>query len=271
MKHTDEALDTYEQFALDLAAYAVAEMARGYEGAEGRSTKKDAADWVTVVDVAIERHVREQISAAFPSHAIVGEELGRSGRLSDGGLAWYVDPIDGTTNFVHGLPWSSFSLALADEEGVVLGVVADPYRREVFSARRGGGARLNGEPAHCQGWTELAGGAVLAELAGVECWPGFLDMVSALSAKKCVTRVMGSSALSLASVGAGRASAVVLAGWDPIDVAAGVIIAREGGASLFGGRGVPGLLGTGPLPRELLVGVVPGVAAELREVLDRLP
>jgi fructose-1,6-bisphosphatase/inositol monophosphatase family enzyme len=268
MKHSEAALDAYERLALDLAAYAVAEIAGRHVGADERSTKADASDWVTIFDVRIERRVREAISNAFPDHAIVGEELGSTGQLSGGGFVWYVDPIDGTTNFVHGLPWSSFSLALADDEGIVLGVVADPHRREVFSARRSGGARVNGEAAHCQEATGLVGGAVLAELAGVDCWPGFFDMLSALSAKKCVSRVMGSSALSLASVGAGRASAVVLAGWNPIDVAAGVLIARESGALVLAGPSAHPALGADGLRRDLLVAVVPGVAAELKGILE---
>ena len=271
MKHGEAALDAYERLALALADYAMAEIAGRRVTVAERSTKKDAADWVTVVDVNVERRVREKISEAFPDHAIVGEELGSSGQPSGGGLVWYVDPVDGTTNFVHGLPWSSFSLALADDDGLVVGVVADPHRGEVFSARRGGGAFVNGEPAHCQASAELVGGAVLSELAGVGCWPGFLDMLSALSAKKCVSRVMGSSALSLASVGAGRGSAVVLSGWNPIDVAAGVLVAREGGALVLGGPSVDPVLGAEALQRDLLVAVAPGAVDELREILEGLP
>jgi myo-inositol-1(or 4)-monophosphatase len=271
VKHSEEALHAYERLAFDLAAYAVTEIAGRHVGAHERSTKADASDWVTIFDVGIERRVRDEISKAFPDHAIVGEELGTTGHLPGGGLVWYVDPIDGTTNFVHGLPWSSFSLALADDEGIVVGVVADPHRREVFSARRGRGAQVNGEATRCQEATDLVGGAVLAELAGVDCWPGFFDMLSALSAKKCVSRVMGSSALSLASVGAGRAAAVVLAGWNPIDVAAGVLVAREGGALVLAGPSAHPALGAQGLRRDLLVAVVPGVAAELTAILEGLP
>ena len=204
--------------------------------AEERSTKSGPSDWVTVVDIGIERHVRQAVLTAFPGHSIAGEEFGRSGDFAVGTPVWYVDPVDGTTNFVHGLPWSSFSLALADDEGLALGVVADPHRGEVFGAVRGGGARVNQEPVSCATAAEVVGGLVLSELAGTACLPGFTEMVFELSSRKCVTRVMGSSALSLASVGAGRATGVVLGGFDPIDVAAGVLVAREGGAVVRAGR-----------------------------------
>ena len=141
-----------EGLAMALADYAVTEMRGRRVLAEERSTKAGPSDWVTVVDIGIERHVRSELLAAFPGHSIVGEELGGSADFAAGTPLWYVDPVDGTTNFVHGLPWSSFSLALADEEGLVLGVVADPHRGEVFSAVRGRGAQVNHELVSCAPW-----------------------------------------------------------------------------------------------------------------------
>lgn len=271
MRHESEVLDAYEEAALELAATAMERIGERRVGAQERSTKKDASDWVTVVDVEVERIVREELAARFGDHVVIGEELGASGEVAADSLVWYVDPIDGTTNFVHGLPWSSFSLCLADDEGLVLGVVADPHRREVFSARRGAGARCNGEPVRCRDDATLVGAAVLAELAGVQCWPGMLEMLVSLSEHQCVSRIMGSSALSLASVGAGRAAAVVLAGSNPIDVGAGVLVAREAGAVVIAGAGAPRVLGAEALSKELLVAVAPGVAAELTDLLEGLP
>src|SRR5439155_17885404 len=112
-----------------------------------RSTKAHA-------DLDVEKEVRERISARFPGHRIVGAESGVGG---SGELAWYLDPVDGTTNFAHGLPWSSFSLALADASGALAGVVADPWRGELFSASRGAGARLGGVPIRCAETDSLAG------------------------------------------------------------------------------------------------------------------
>ncbi len=270
MKHEFAALDAYEEVALSLASAAMERIGERVVATDERSTKKDPSDWVTVVDVEVERIVREQLAERFGDHVVIGEEFGASGETAADSLVWYVDPIDGTTNFVHGLPWSSFSLCLADDEGLVLGVVADPHRREVFSARRGGGARCNGEPVRCRDEPTLVGAAVLAELAGVQCWPGMLEMLVGLSKHQCVSRIMGSSALSLASVGAGRCAAVVLAGWNPIDVGAGVLIAREAGAVILGGADAHPVLGADALSKELLVAVAGPVAAELSQLLEGL-
>ena len=263
-----------EELAMALADYAVTEMRGRRVLAEERSTKTGPSDWVTVVDVGIEHHVRQELLASFPDHAVVGEEFGGSGDFTAGIPLWYVDPVDGTTNFVHGLPWSSFSLALADDVGLVLGVVADPHRGEVFSAVRGRGARVDHELVSCARGTDLAGGLVLSELAGTACWPGFTEMVCELSRRECVTRVMGSSALALASVGAGRATGAILAGFDPIDVGAGVLIAREGGAVVRAGRAVSPVLRAGGGPRDdslghdLLLAARPGLVDELVNIVD---
>jgi myo-inositol-1(or 4)-monophosphatase len=263
-----------EQLALALADYAVTEVRGRRVLAEERSTKAGPSDWVTVVDIGIEHHVRQELRAAFPDHAIVGEEFGGTSEFAAGAPLWYVDPVDGTTNFVHGLPWSSFSLALADDEGLVLGVVADPHRGEVFRAVRGSGAWVNHEPVSRAPGTGLVGGLVLSELKGTACWPGFTELVCELSRRECVTRVMGSSALSLASLGAGRATGVVLGGFDPIDVGAGVLIARESGAVIRAGRAAslvlraPGEPSGDWLGHDLLLAAAPSVVDELVDIID---
>ena len=120
---------------------------------------------------------------------------------------WYVDPVDGTTNYVHGLPWSSFSCAVARRRtGTAIGAVADPYRREVLSAVRGRGARRDGEPTRCADANTLVGGIFLTEMTMQWVWDGLPQLMGRLSDAGCVTRIMGSNALSLASVGAGRAA-----------------------------------------------------------------
>ncbi len=126
-------------------------------------TKANEADWVTAVDLEIEQHVRDELQQAFPHYGIVGEEFGMLNSDNAAECRWFCDPIDGTTNFVHGLPWSSFSLALADEDGLVIGVVYDPYRDELYSAVRGEGAKLNGSPIRCSDASSLVGGIVLCE------------------------------------------------------------------------------------------------------------
>src|SRR5205814_7368201 len=116
-------------------------------GREVHINKKGAIDLVTEVDVAIEHMFRELIASRFPDHAILGEELGGSASVPEG-PCWVFDPIDGTTNFAHGLPIFCSSLALEFDGAAEIAAVYDPSRRELFVAERGRGALLNGKPLH---------------------------------------------------------------------------------------------------------------------------
>lgn len=258
-------LDGYLFFAEQLALSAMDRIGTGRPPDEEITTKSGPADYVTVTDRAVEHLVRESIHQRFPDHAVVGEELGVMGD-GDAEFVWYLDPVDGTTNFVHGLPWSSFSLALRDPTGGAVGVVADPSRREVFGAARGRGARLNGHPIRCRDDRALAGAVVLTEWASHRAWAGMEHMLHELSASQCTTRIMGSSALSVASVGAGRAVAAVLGGYHTWDALAAVIVAREAGAFILGRDGLEHDLPPGEGPRSGLLAVAPGVASQLHRL-----
>jgi len=260
---SDVELDACRSLALELAAFAIDRIVAERPRPEQISTKANAADWVTETDLAVERHVRAAVLERFPGHRLVGEEYGESAG-DERAPSWYVDPVDGTTNFVHGLPWSSFSLAVVDDSGPAVGVVADPYRREVLSAVRGRGACLDGSPVRCSQAVTLTGAIVLTELAAQSLWPGMTDLVAALSAEGCVTRIMGSNALSLASVGAGRAAAAVLGRFSPIDCIAGLLVAREAGARVIA-------RGDWPAPGERVLCAAPGVAGALAELVSRRP
>ncbi len=178
-----------------------------------------------------------------------------------------------------GCGFCSFSLALADAAGLALGVVADVWRNEVFSAVRGQGARCGSAAARCDPVTSLQGALVLTELAGTVAWGGMTETVRALGRQGCATRILGSSALALANVGAGRAAAVVLGGAHPIDVAAGALIARESGAVVRVAAHIdqvlvrpddvagPDELGPGPA----LVAAAPGVYARFLRTLRAAP
>ena len=214
------------EFATGLARWAAGQM-RGGPGT--RAAKAHPADIVTDVDTRIEDYVRAQIAATFPGHGVRGEERPDT-PAAPGQPTWYVDPVDGTTNFASDLGWSSFTIALADAEGPLLGVVADPYRDEVFTARRGHGALRNGEPVTCTAAVGLAGTVLLTELNAHLPWPGLYRMIDALGAEHCTVRMMGSSALSLAQLATGRAAAVVLGEYHPVDAMAGLLIAAEAGA-----------------------------------------
>lgn len=241
----------------ELARWAAARIVARRPRTEEITTKTNEADWVTETDLAVERHVRAAVRERFPGHRIVGEEYGTSD-APEPRATWYVDPVDGTTNFVHGLPWSSFSVAVVDEAGTAVGAVADPYRGEVLSAVRGRGARLDGEPVHCSGAETLVGGILLTELTMQTLWPGLPELMTALAARGCVTRIMGSNALSLASVGAGRTLATLIGEFGPVDCHAGALIAAEAGAAVRPRSGADG-----PVPGEGLLCAAPGVVDEL--------
>ncbi len=257
----------------------LASRARGLVVAPGgqpvRSLKDGVADWVTSTDIAIERLARDLLGERFPDDGIVGEELDNA-PLAAGRPVWYVDPIDGTTNFANGLRSCSFSLALADGAGMALGVVAHLWHDEVFTAVRGHGANSRtgdgtgpgGGPVRCRPDTSLQGGVVLTELVGTVPWGGMTELIGALGRQGCATRVLGSSALCLANVGAGRAAAAVLGRAHPIDVAAGALIARESGAVVAVGTDVDRVLGPDELgPRPALVAAAPGVYAHFLRTL----
>ncbi|GAA2575204.1 inositol monophosphatase [Dactylosporangium fulvum] len=249
-------LKALHEFAVELAGAAMRTIAASRPEPATAGTKADAADWVTPFDREVERLTRDEIGRRFPGHRVVGEEYG----AGDGdGFTWYVDPIDGTTNFVHGLPWSSYSLAGFDEDGVAVGVVADPARGEILSAVRGGGAFADGLPVSCRQVDSLAGEVLLTEWSKNRPWPGMYTVLTEVSDRFGATRIMGSCALALASVGAGRAAGALIPGrYNLWDVAAGALIAREGGALVHGRDGV-----SGGVPEDGILAAAPGVADEI--------
>src|SRR4029077_12648397 len=109
--------------------------------------KKGTIDLVTEVDLAVERMFRDLIAERFPDHQVLAEEMGRGASIPPG-PCWVFDPIDGTTNYAHGLPIFCASLALEMDGVAQVAAVYDPNRRELFTAERGGGAFLNGRPLH---------------------------------------------------------------------------------------------------------------------------
>lgn len=255
-------LEVCQSFAEDIASWALDRIGSYRPGSDEVDTKEGPGDYVTVVDRDIEQHVRGLLHARFPDHQVIGEEFGAGGG-DPGDQVWYVDPVDGTTNYVHGLPLSAFSLALADENGPAVGVVADPYRGEIFSAARGRGARLNDRPLDPVHRPSLAGGLVLTEWAVDRPWTGVLDVQRMLAEHSCALRVLGSTALSLAYTAAGRATAIMLGRFSPWDVLAGVVIAREAGMAVLSrddGGPVPA---DQPLPGEGLIVAAPAVADPL--------
>ena len=207
---------------------------------------KGDVDLVTVADRTSEKLIRERLSAAFPEHGIFGEE-GTRDRL-DGEFRWYVDPLDGTTNFAHGLPQFCVSLGLEqrpaglapDADGtMVAAVIYDPLRDELFAAERGRGARLNGKPMHVSSTPELAESLVATgfpsrkrnESPNIHFYHEF-------TMRSHGVRRAGSAALDLAYVAAGRLDAFWEFNINPWDTAAGFLLVEEAGGKMtvFSGK-----------------------------------
>jgi len=219
------------------AASAAAALIVARAGAE-EIREKGRADLVTAVDEAAERAVTDIVRATFPDDAIVGEEL--SSRRVHAGRRWYVDPIDGTTNFVHGHPFACVSIAFADDAGLGAAVIHAPLLGEVYAARRGGGAWRNEVPIHVT-QVDDSGSALLATGFPFKRGKGELDaymllVADAVRGTQDVRRA-GSAALDLAFVAAGRVEGFFELGLAPWDVAAGMLLVAEAGGRVTGWPG----------------------------------
>ena len=205
--------------------------------------KANPADIVTQVDLLIEIHVREVIAANFPNHNFVGEELGGS-FISDK-PSWYLDPIDGTTNFANRIPWSSFSLALALDRKPLVAVVIDPWQNSLFEAVSGRGAKLDGHELLIEddsgAANPLSSRVVSTELAAHEPWPGMLELLENLSKNYCTMRIMGSGTLTLVGIAAQRGIGSIIHKFSPIDHLAAALIVHEAGGAVWDETGTVNL------------------------------
>jgi myo-inositol-1(or 4)-monophosphatase len=202
--------------------------------------KKGRIDLVTAADLAVERMFRKLIAERFPAHSVLGEELG--GRApSAQGCRWIIDPLDGTTNFAHGLQIFCVSIALEVEGRVALGVVYDPIGDELFTAERGEGARLNGRRLAVSTTTTLVDALLctgfpysVGEDQGrhVRGFALFLEEAQAV-------RRLGSAALDLCYVAAGRFDGYWEESIHPWDIAAGGLILEEAGGRVSNVAGDP--------------------------------
>jgi myo-inositol-1(or 4)-monophosphatase len=200
--------------------------------------KDERANLVTVADRESQQTVTETILAAFPDHAIEGEE-GVAGN-PDADYVWYVDPLDGTTNYTHGLPFFCVSVALRHHGQTVAGAVYDPVRDEMFAAAPGGGATVNGEPLRVSGVARLDRALVVAQAQSVDQAEirAYATLVERLMQVTGGVRSLGSPALTLCAIAAGRLEAYCEYAMDAWDIAAGQLILQEAGGTLtlFDGR-----------------------------------
>ena len=199
---------------------------------------KGAHDLVTAADRASETLIVRRLREAFPTHGIIAEEGGRAELSAP--LRWYVDPLDGTTNFAHGYPMWNVTLGLAKNNEMIAGVVFDPLNRELFAAERGAGARLNGAPIH------VSPAAVINDALFSTGFPSrkrhnnvnihFYYQLAMLSHG---VRRGGSAAIDLAYTACGRLEGFWEFGLNPWDMAAGSLLVEEAGGKVSGMRGEP--------------------------------
>lgn len=202
--------------------------------------KKGAIDLVTEVDLAVERMFRDLITERFPDHQVLAEELGGSAVVPVG-PCWVFDPIDGTTNFAHGIPIFCASLALEIDGVPELAAVFDPNRQELFTAERGGGAFLNGRPLQVSGATSLLD-AVLVTGFPYDVHTRVDEIVGLFGAfvgRARAVRRLGSAAIDLCYVAAGRMDGFWETDLKPWDIAGGALIVSEAGGRVTSVEGTP--------------------------------
>ncbi len=210
--------------------------------------QKGLHDFVTRADLASERAVLAVIREAHPGHLVLAEEESRA-ELTHPGPLWIVDPLDGTTNFIHGFPAYAVSVACAVGGRVVAGAVLDPCRDELFGAVRGGGATRNGAPIRVSGRAGLQDALVgtgfpFRQHARIDA---YLQSLRAVIADTAGIRRAGSAALDLCSVACGRFDGFWEEGLGPWDMAAGALLIEEAGGTVTDMRGGDRWLETGSI------------------------
>jgi myo-inositol-1(or 4)-monophosphatase len=208
-----------------------------------RVDKKGAIDLVTDADVAVEVMFRQMIAERFPDHAVLAEEMSSGGVADnpDASHCWVFDPIDGTTNYAHGLPVFCASLALEVDSQVEVSAIYDPCREELFVAERGGGAFLNGEPLRVSGTDRLVD-SILVTGFPYDVHQRIDEVVGLFGAyigRARAVRRLGSAALDLCWVAAGRMDGFWEQGLKPWDMAAGALIVEEAGGRVSRFDGSP--------------------------------
>lgn len=238
--------------------------------------EKSANDLVTDADIAAQRAIAQVLLGAFPDHAFIGEEEG-VGHLPTDSLSaekkageespwtWVVDPLDGTTNFAHGLNNFAVSIGLTRRREAVLGVVYDPMADELFTALRGRGAWLNATRLRTSGCTEVSQALVAASFPPKmhRDAPEIHQFLNVLLASQSVRR-LGSAALNLCYVGAGRLDGYWGGRLNAWDIVAGALVATEAGATVVRHDGSS----FDPWGGQVLAAATDPLSRELRECLE---
>lgn len=246
------------ELAGSLARLAGELLASSRSGELDADTKSSPTDLVTAADRAAERRIIEELRLARPDDAILAEEGG--GNAGTTGIRWVVDPLDGTVNFVYGIPFYAVSIAAEADGTVIAGAVYDVAHGVLYDAALGGGACANGLPLHCSGASDPTismVGTGFSYSASERAVQG--RVVADLLPRVRDIRRLGAAALDLCAVGAGRLDAFYETGLKPWDWAAGLLVATEAGAA---SARFPTEIG------EVLVVAAPGLLGSLVDLLS---
>ena len=205
-------------------------------------TKRSPIDLVTEIDKAAENLIRRRLARAFPDFGFLGEEHGAA--QEDAEYRWIIDPIDGTMNFVHGIPLFGISIGLERRGRLIAGVIFDPSRRELYTATRGGGAFLNGKRIHVSCVKRLDFSVLSTGFSSKfrQQPEPYLTWFKTFEMRCHAVRRIGTTVLALAYVASGRMEGFYEQDLWPWDVAAGIVIVEEAGGRVtnFDGK-APGL------------------------------
>lgn len=231
-------------------------------------TRKRHNDFVTEVDKAAEQAIIEVLHRAYPDHAILAEESGaKAGSQGGAEYTWIIDPLDGTTNFIHGFPQYAVSIALRHKGVLTQAVIYDPTKNELFTGTRGRGAYLNDHRMRVSKRAQLAESLVGTgfPFRDLQSLDEYLGMFRALTTRTAGLRRAGAAALDIAYVAAGRLDGFWELGLAPWDMAAGALLVQESGGLVGDFHGEPGYLDCG----RIVCGN-PKIFAQLLQVIEPL-
>ncbi len=231
-------------------------------------TEKGNRDFATEVDQAAEQAIIEVLLNAYPDHAILAEESGASNNLNDESeYVWIIDPIDGTTNFIHGNPYYCVSIALQFRGLITQAVIFDPTRNDLYTATKGAGAFLNDKRLRVTKLDRLSAAMIATGFANrpAQTLDQYMQMERLLYEKAQTVRNLGSAALDLANLAAGRFDGFCLKGLKPWDIAAGSLLVSESGGIVTDFRGESDYLYKGDI-----IAATPKVFGQLLPLLTNL-
>ncbi len=234
--------------------------------------EKSKNDYVSSADLESEQIIIDEICSYYPKHRIITEERGQLGKKqedSDNQVTWIIDPLDGTTNFLHGIPHFAISIACIVNGKLEHGLIYDPVKNEEFSASRGNGAQLNNRKIRATNTSKLSGSLLATGIPfsgqRLERLSQFNNAMNDILAQQtCGIRRLGSAALDLAYVAAGRYDGFWEQGLASWDIAAGILIARESGAIVSDFNGAENSLTSGDI-----VSAPPKVYRELLPIIKK--